>query len=110
MRLKRFPCQLQHHQITGSCLPNRRKRNTRIESDEPSFMSDRKSKQVDVGELPRAVDSGRVDRIWVQQTYVVRPKVVDFVLTGIRKTFHDGLDRQCVGIAGIGHYATACDV
>ena len=75
------------------CLPNRRKRNAGVEGYEPSLVVDRKSKKVDVGELPWAVDSGRVDRIGVQQTDVVRPELVDVVFTGIGKTFHDGLDR-----------------
>ena len=44
-------------------FPDRGERNTGIKSNEPSFMLNRESKQVYVGQWPRSMNSGRVHDI-----------------------------------------------
>jgi hypothetical protein len=64
-----------------------------------------KGKEIYVGKLPWAMDSVRINNVGVQQTDCIRPEFVDIVLASIGKTFQDRLDRQCVRIAGVRHYA-----
>ena len=67
----------QNQQILSRSLPDRGERNTGIKSNEPSFMLNRKSKQIYVGQLPRSMNSGRVHDIRIQQTDFIRPEFMD---------------------------------
>ena len=57
---------LQNQHVLRRRLPHGGERNAVIESDEPSFVLNRESKQVYVGQLPRSMDSGRIHDIRIQ--------------------------------------------
>jgi hypothetical protein len=50
----------QNQQFLRRSFPDRGERNAGIESNEPSFMLNRESKQIYVGQLPRSMNSGRI--------------------------------------------------
>ena len=72
----------QDQQILFRSLPDRGQRNTGLESNEPSFMLNRESKQVYVGQLPRSMDSGRVHDMRIQQTDFIVPEFMDVLVAG----------------------------
>ena len=55
-------------------------------------MLNRESKQVDVGQLPRSMNPGRVHYIWIQQADFIRPQFVDILATGLGQMFNDSLN------------------
>ena len=81
-RLPRSCC-LQNQQFLRRSFPDRGERNAGIKSNEPSFMLNRKSKQVYVGQLPRSMNSGRVHEIRIQQTDFIRPEFMDILAAGL---------------------------
>ncbi len=70
-------CCLQNQQFLRRSFPDRGERNAGIESNEPSFMLNRESKQIYVGQLPRSMNSGRIHDIRIQQTDFIRPELHD---------------------------------
>jgi len=74
---------LQNQQFLRSSFPDRGERNTAIESNEPSFMLNRESKQVNVGQLPRSMNSGRIHDIRIQQADFIRPEFMDVLEAGL---------------------------
>lgn len=94
---------LQNQQVVLRRIPCRGKRNTAIESDEPSFVLYRKSKEVYVGKLPRSMDSRRIDDVRIQQSDFIRPEFMDVFVASIGQMLDDSLDRQRAGIARIRH-------
>ena len=54
-----------------------------IESNEPSFVLNRESKQVYVGQLPWSMDSRRIHDIRIQQTDFIRPEFMDIFVAGL---------------------------
>src|ERR1700732_7003 len=85
-----FSCS-QNQQFLRRSFPDRGERNAGIKSNEPSFMLNRKSKQVYVGQLPRSMNSGRVHEIRIQQTDFIRPEFMDILLAGLRGRLHGSL-------------------
>src|SRR5450631_292501 len=77
-----WPC-LQNQQFLRRSFPDRGERNTGIESNEPSIMLNRESKQVYVGQLPRSMNSGRIHDIRIQQTDFIRPEFMDILAAGL---------------------------
>ena len=75
---------LQNQQVLRRSITDRGERNAGIESNEPSFMLNRESKQVYVGQLLRPVNSVRIHNIPIQQTDFVRPEFMDILVAGIR--------------------------
>jgi len=73
----------QNQQFLRRSFPDRGERNAGIKSNEPSFMLNRESKQVYVGQLPRSMNSGRVHDIRIQQTDFIRPEFMDILVAGI---------------------------
>ena len=73
----------QNQQVLRRSIPDRGERNAAIKSNEPSFMLNRESKQVYVGQLPRSVNSGRVHDIRIQQTDFIRPEFMDILVAGL---------------------------
>ena len=73
---------LQNQQIPRCGFPDCRERNAAIKSDEPSIVLNRESKKVDVGQLPRPMDSGRIHDMRIQQTDIIRPELMDILLAG----------------------------
>ena len=74
---------LQNQQFLRGSFPDRGERNTGIESNEPSFMLNRESKQVYIGQLPRSMNSGRVHDIRIQQTDFIPPEFMDVLVAGL---------------------------
>ena len=73
-------------------FPDRGERNTGIKSNEPSFMLNRESKQVCVGQLPRSMNSRRVHNIRIQQTDFIRPEFMDILVAGLGQMLDDSLN------------------
>jgi hypothetical protein len=67
----------QNQQVLRRSIPDRGEWNAGNKSNEPSFMLNRESKQVYVGQLPRSMNSGRVHDIRIQQTDFIRPEFMD---------------------------------
>ena len=82
----------QNQQVLRRSLPDRGERNAGIKSNEPSFMLNRESKQVYVGQLPRSVNSARVHDIRVQQTDFIRPEFMDILVAGLGQMLNDSLN------------------
>lgn len=59
------------------------KRNAGIECNEPSSVVNRESKQVDVGQLPRSMDSRRIHDTRIQQTDFIRPEFMNILVAGL---------------------------
>lgn len=57
---------LQNQQFLPRSIPDRGERNSAIESNQPSFMLNRESKQINVGQLPRSMNSGRIHNFRIQ--------------------------------------------
>jgi hypothetical protein len=57
---------LQYKKILWLGLPNRRQRDLAVKCDKPRLVGDGQGKQINVGELPRPVDSGRVNNLQIQ--------------------------------------------
>ena len=74
---------LQNQQILRRSSPDGGDRNPGIESNQPSFMLNRESKQVYVGQLPRSMNSGRVHNIRIQQADFIRPEFMDMLMAGL---------------------------
>ena len=74
---------LQNQQFLTRSFPDRGERNTGIESNESSPMLNRESKQVNVGQLPRSMNSGRIHDVRIQQTDFIRPEFMDILMAGI---------------------------
>src|SRR5260221_11718550 len=72
----------QNQQFLRRSFPDRGERNAAIKSNEPSFMLNRESKQVYVGQLPRSMNSGRVHDIRIQQTDFIGPEFMDILVAG----------------------------
>jgi hypothetical protein len=68
---------LQNQQMAGRSFLDGGECNAGIESDEPSCVMNRKSEQIDVGQLPRSVDSCRIDDLRIQQADFIRPEFMD---------------------------------
>ena len=89
MRLKHLGLQTlqkscsQNQQFLRCSFPDHGERNACIKSNEPSFMLNRESKQVYVGQLPRSMNSGRVHDIRIQQTDFIRPEFMDILVAGL---------------------------
>ena len=73
--------QIQH--ILRRSFPDGSDRNAAIKSNKSSFMLDRESEKVYVGQLPRTMNSGRVRNIRIQQTDFIRPEFVDILMAGL---------------------------
>jgi hypothetical protein len=56
-------------------------------------MLNRESKKVNVGQLPRSMDSGRIHDMRIQQTDSIWPEFMDFLLAGFGQTPNDSLNR-----------------
>jgi len=74
---------LQNQYVLRRSFPDRGERNAGIESNKPSFTLDRESKQVNVGQLPRSMNSSRIHDIRIQQTDFIRPEFVDIFEAGL---------------------------
>lgn len=94
---------LQNQQILRRSFPDRGERNAAIKSDQPSFMQNRESKQVYVGQLPRSMNSSRIHDIRIQQSDFIRPEFMDILVAGRGQMLNDSLDWQRVWIAWIRH-------
>ncbi len=46
-------------------------------------MLNRESKQINVGQLPRSMNSGRIHNFRIQQTDFIRPELMDVLAAGI---------------------------
>ena len=46
-------------------------------------MLNRESKQINVGQLPRSMNSGRIHNVRIQQTDFIRPEFMDILVAGI---------------------------
>jgi hypothetical protein len=73
----------QNQQFLPRSFPDRGERNAGIKGNEPSFMLNRESKQVYVGQLPRSMNSGRVHDIRIQHTDFIRPEFMDILVAGL---------------------------
>jgi hypothetical protein len=73
----------QNQQVLRRSIPDRGERNADIKSNEPSFMLNRESKQVYVGQLPRPMNSGRVHDIRIQHTDFIQPEFMDILVAGL---------------------------
>ena len=82
----------QNQQILRRSFPDRGERNTGIKSNEPSFMLNRESKQIHVGQLPRSMNSGRIHNFRIQQTDFIRPEFVDILAAGFGQMLNDSLN------------------
>jgi hypothetical protein len=102
---KIVPSNLQNQQFLRRGIPDRRERYAGIESNQPALMPDRESKQINVRQLPRPMNPGRVHDIRIQQTDFIRPEFVDVLAAGLSQMRDDSLRRQRIGIAGIRHDA-----
>jgi hypothetical protein len=74
---------LQNHQSLRRSIPDGGERNAGIKSNQPSFMLNGESKQINVGQLPRSMNSGRIHDFRVQHTDFIRPEFVDILVTGV---------------------------
>ena len=84
-------------------FPDRGERNPSIEGHEPSSAPNREGKQIQVGQLPRSMNSGRVHDFRIQQTDSIRPEFMDVLLAGLGQMLNDSLNWQRVSIAWIRH-------
>jgi len=74
---------LQNQQILRRSFPDCGEWNAGIESNEPSFMMNRESEQINVSQLPRSMNSSRIHNFRVQQTHLIRPEFMDILVAGI---------------------------
>jgi hypothetical protein len=95
----------QNQEILHGSFPDRGERYAGIESNQPALIPNRERKQINVGQLPRSMNPGRVNDVRIQQTDLIRPEFVDVVAAGLGQMCNDTLHRQRVGIAGIRHDA-----
>src|ERR1700679_2149576 len=83
---------LQDQQVLRRSFPDCGERNAGIESNEPSFVLNRESKQINVGQLPRSMNSGRIHDFRIQQTDFIRPELMDVLVASIGEMLNDSLD------------------
>ena len=57
--------------------------NAGIKGDKPSFVLNRESKQVNVGQLSRSMNSGRIHDVRIQQTDFVWPEFMDILVASL---------------------------
>jgi len=62
--------------VPGLCAWNRLEPDRRVERDEAAPSTYRKGKQVDIRQLPRAVDARRVDCPLIEQAEFIGPELV----------------------------------
>jgi len=82
VRVTTSRCRLENQQFLRRSFPDRGERNAGIKSNEPSFVLNRESKQVYVGQLPRSMNSGRIHDSRIQQTDFIRPEFMDILVAG----------------------------
>ena len=72
-----------------------------IECDQATSSMHRQRQQIDIGELPRPVNAGRVDDGRVEQAYVIGPEFVYVALRRRREALDDELRGDCVRVCGV---------
>ena len=77
------PGALQNQQILRRSSPDGGDRNAGVKSNKSSFMLNRESEKVYVGQLPRSMNSGRVHNIRIHQADFIRPEFVDILMAGL---------------------------
>ena len=97
----------QNQQFLRRSFPDRGERSAGIKSNKPSFVPDRESKQVYVGQLPWPVNSRRIHDIRVQQTDFIRPEFMHICLACLGQALNDSVDWQWVRVAVIRHDSDA---
>ena len=63
--------------------------NRRIECDELPVMSHGECKQVDIGELARSMNAGRIGDLRIEQADVVGPELMERARARLRQALHD---------------------
>jgi hypothetical protein len=96
---------LQNQQFLRRGIPDRRERYAGIESNQPALMPDRESKQINVRQLPRPMNPGRVHDVRIQQTDFIRPEFMHVLAAALSQMRDNSLHRQRIGIGGVRHDA-----
>src|SRR3954468_13373862 len=94
---------LENYQMLSFRSPHRFARQLGVESNKPAVVPHGQREKIDVGQLTRAMDAGRIGYLLIEQTDVICPEFMDAAGASGAQSLDDRPHRQCVWITWMRH-------